>query len=179
MEIEPCYLIGKFGVYAESLAEEMERNAFRVKQGFRVGEMPEALTLTNIESQGLLFFTGSLTVSKEFELDSADYTIGGTWRGINAARVTVNGHDAGCALYDSDRIDCSEWLHPGKNTVILKLYGNLRNMMGPHHLREGESYRVGPSSFFQENCVFSPNAEKNWNDDYCFVHTGLLPQEAE
>jgi hypothetical protein len=44
--------------------------------------------------------------------------------------------------------------------------------MGPHHLEEGESYAVGPATFFKE-----PNIWGNgrWNDAYCFMPFGLQP----
>jgi len=57
--------------------------------------------------------------------------------------------------------------------VKITLVNNLRNLLGPHHLKVGESYVVGPHSFFKESCVWNGNAEKQWDDDYCFVTMGI------
>jgi hypothetical protein len=52
----------------------------------------------------------------------------------------------------------------------LELTSGLRNLLGPHHLEEGESYGVGPGSFFKEPNIWG---HAPWNDDYCFVAFGL------
>ena len=60
-------------------------------------------------------------------------------------------------------------LHCGENSLELELTSGLRNLLGPHHLEEGESFAVGPACFFKE-----PNIWGNlpWNDGYCFVEFG-------
>ncbi len=173
MEIEPCYLVGDFGVRAENAVTELDRNAFRVADGFTVCAQPEEVTLTEIEKQGFLFFAGCLTVEKEFDLGDAAYVLALKRKGVNVVTAKVNGVDAGTILYESDVLELSGLLKPGKNMVELKLYNNLRNMMGPHHLQEGESYGVGPSSFFKENCIWCTWALGQWDEDYCFVETSV------
>ena len=68
--------------------------------------------------------------------------------------------------------DCAAQQRPGGCTVTLELTTSLRNLLGPHHLDEGESYGVNTRSFDKE-----PNAIDNpappWNDGYCFVKLGL------
>ena len=61
----------------------------------------------------------------------------------------------------------------GITTVKYTLINNLRNLLGPHHLKEGESYWICPSHFYKEPCVWSSNPEADWNEDYCFVEMGL------
>ena len=61
----------------------------------------------------------------------------------------------------------------GRQKIKLTLINNLRNLLGPHHLKEGECYNVCPSSFYKENCIWNERAEDTWNDDYCFVEFGL------
>ncbi len=48
---------------------------------------------------------------------------------------------------------------------------NLRNLMGPHHLPEGEATWVEPASFFKEQCVWCPNPK--WDENYCFVEMSI------
>lgn len=176
MEIEPCYLMGTFGVRALGTPVKLERDAFRVRDGFVVCAMPKTVTLTELEKQGFLFFSGALTVSKTVTLEDPNYRLAMVRKGVNVVEAAVNGTPAGVILYRSDRPDCSALLHPGENRLTLTLLNNLRNMMGPHHLAEGESYAVGPASFFREPCVFNEHPEANWNDDYCFVETSVTTE---
>ena len=173
MEIEPCYLVGNFGVRAEGAVTKLDKDAFRVPDGFTICAMPETVTLTELEKQGFLFFAGKLTVSKEVELTDVDYRVALNRKGFNVVKVAVNDTDAGLIMYKSNRVDCSGLLKPGTNKITLTLLNNLRNMMGPHHLDIGECYSVGPGSFFKEPCVYAPRPGQSWDDDYCFVEMSV------
>ena len=65
-----------------------------------------------------------------------------------------------------------EGLFAGKHTIKLTLINNLRNLLGPHHLKVGECWSVSPKGFYKENCVWNTNAERDWDEDYCFVIFG-------
>ena len=66
--------------------------------------------------------------------------------------------------------ECSAY----SSEVEITLINNLRNVLGPHHLSEGECYHVCPNSFIKEKCVWNAdNPEEKWNDGYCFVETGI------
>ena len=60
---------------------------------------------------------------------------------------------------------------PGENRVELTLTNSLRNLLGPHHVEEGESYGVAPNQFFQESKIWG--TPSRWNDGYCLVETSL------
>ena len=49
--------------------------------------------------------------------------------------------------------------------------------MGPHHLKEGESYAVKPDSFYKESCIWSSDAENFWDEDYCFAEMNLTDEK--
>ena len=68
--------------------------------------------------------------------------------------------------------DVSEHINIGENEIELTLTNNLRNMQGPFHLEEGESYRVTPRAFYKEKCVWKEK-ETVWNDNYCFVNLSI------
>ena len=176
MEIESCYLAGDFGVRLDGQITPLARDAFRYHGDYVLCEKPETVTLTGIEKQGFPFFAGKLTLTAKLELEDTNYQIALQRKGVNAVAVQINGQDAGSILYKSDRLDCSRLLHPGENEITLTLYNNLRNLMGPHHLKEGESYGVGPSSFFKEACIWHPRAQEQWDEDYCFVETGIAAE---
>ncbi len=79
---------------------------------------------------------------------------------------------AGSGAY---RADLGDALGSGETVFEIELTGGLRNLLGPHHLQEGESYAVAPPSFYKEPSVFGCAP---WDDDYCFVEFGVcLPSE--
>ena len=170
MEIEPCYIIGNFGVCMDAPFASIDRNAFRTEGKFVITEAPKKVTLQQIEKQGFLFFAGNMSLTKEIELADTNYRLQLKRNSLNAVEVTINGENAGTICFLGDVIDCSKFLKPGKNTITLKLYGTLRNMMGPHHL-EVEHYRVKPALFYKENNPWP--APYEWVENYCFVEVNL------
>ena len=170
LEIEPCYIIGDFGVSLDGKAWDIDRNAFRFDGQFSIMEPINEITLTQIEKQGRPFFSGILTATKELELEDTDYHLQLTRNSINAVEVEINGENAGTICFTGDVIDCSQYLKPGKNQIKLKLLGTLRNMMGPHHLAV-EHYRVKPALFYKEHNPWP--APYEWVPEYCFVELNL------
>jgi hypothetical protein len=170
LEIEPCYIIGDFGVFLEGNVQDIDRNAFRFDGKFVIDAPVNEITLTQIEKQGRAFFSGRLTVTKELELEDTDYHLQVTRNSINGVEVTINGMYAGGICFTGDTIDCSKYLKPGKNQITLQLLGTLRNMMGPHHLAV-EHYRVKPSLFYKEHNPWP--APYEWVPEYCFVELNV------
>ena len=170
MEIEPCYIIGNFGVRMAAPHRAIDRKAFQTAGKFVITDAPKSVELTQIEKQGFLFFAGTMTVSKELDLTDTNYHLQLVRNGLNAVEVIINGENAGTICFNGDVIDCSRYLKPGKNQIALRLYGTLRNMMGPHHLAE-EHYRVKPSLFYKEQNPWP--APYEWVEDYCFVEVSL------
>lgn len=176
IEIEPCYLAGSFGVRFSGKREQLENNAIRLTGDFSITEMPEYIELKNIESQGFPFFAGELTLSKKFGADLSGMEVAFEKTGVNAVEIGVNGKECETLLWYPFKADISELLIGGENTLSLKLYNNLRNMLGPHHLEMGESYRVTHGEFFKEENVWAwggGDIEKGWNDGYCLIETSV------
>lgn len=173
-EIEPIYLSGSFGVRMDGEFEELERRAFRFRGAFTLTEPPKTVTLHNIERQGYAFFAGSLKLKKMIAAGDGAYKLQFDKYGINAVGISVNGNEAGSVLWNPAEADVSELIRQGENEVELTLKNNLRNMLGPHHLKEGETYFAAPSSFYAEPCIWNDNAAEQWDSGYCFVHTGLM-----
>jgi hypothetical protein len=73
-------------------------------------------------------------------------------------------------------VDTSNYLNIGENEIELTICNNLRNLLGPHHLEEGESLLVRPCSFFKGESLWLPSWMKQieWNNDYCFVEMSVL-----
>ena len=75
-------------------------------------------------------------------------------------------------MWEPFEADVSDYINIGDNEIELTLTNNLRNMQGPFHLEEGESYRVSPTSFYKEKCVWKKK-ETGWKDNYCFVDVSV------
>lgn len=172
-EIEPCYLVGDFGVEVEGEWKPLERNAYRTGDSFTIVKMPEKITLTDIQKQGFVFFAGSISVSKEFDFEDKNYKVAFQKAGINAVNVNVNGESAADLLWHPFSCDISRYLNKGKNKITLTLYNTLRNMQGPHHLKEGESFGVMPAMFYKEPCIWNLKYGGEWGEGYCFVENSI------
>lgn len=169
MEIEPCYLLGNFGVKMDGKIKELERNAFRFEGKFIITDAPQQVKSKEIEKQGFPFFAGCMVLKKEFELTDTNYEMNFDLSGFNSISVNVNESKVDTVLWRPYRVDISHFLKIGKNIIRLELKNNLRNMMGPHHLEEGECFLVAPRSFYKEKCVWLAEENKAWNENYCFV----------
>jgi hypothetical protein len=120
-ELEPIYVRGEFGI------EPVDR-------GWRLVP-PQVLTTGAWEPQGLAMYAEGVSYAQTFEIDDAE----GSWRvevpdwlGTVAA-LTVNGRPAGLFVGPPYELDVSGLLRPGRNEIVVTVYGSLKNHMGPHH----------------------------------------------
>lgn len=175
MEIESVYLVGDFAVRCNGDIVEADKGAAFFADDFTIVAPHDRITLSCIERQGYPFFSGSITLKKSFELDSTDYKLAFNKQGINAVKIKVNGNDVRTVLWAPYETDISEYLSVGENEIEITLINNLRNLLGPHHLGEGESYFVSPSSFYRRACVWNSFGEnKAFREEYSLVKTGLI-----
>ncbi|MPN47370.1 hypothetical protein SDC9_194972 [bioreactor metagenome] len=63
-------------------------------------------------------------------------------------------------------------IHAGKNTLEIEVTTSLRNLLGPFHLKEGESYGVHTLSFNREANVLGWPAPP-YDSGYCMVKLGI------
>lgn len=169
-EIEAIYLVGDFGVKTAGEWTELERHAVRYSGDFVISEPVRKITLSHIEQQGFPFFSGELSVEGEMDVQGENPVLVLDFNGINAVRIEVGALQK--TVLTDDRISLRS-VNRGRHKIRLTLINNLRNLLGPHHLEEGESYLVRPNSFYKEECVWSKGyTDKQWNEDYCFVKMG-------
>lgn len=173
MEIEPMYLVGDFSVRTDGEFVELDRNVSRYKGDFVISEPKTSITLQNIERQGFPFFAGILTVKKKFNRSQNQLDF--VKRGINVVKVKVNGSEMKNLLWEPYTTDLSDYLKDEENEVELTLINNLRNLLGPFHLSEGETYFCSPASFYQEECIWNADSRKErWNRNYCFANVSII-----
>ena len=90
--------------------------------------------------------------------------------------IILDGKKVSEKMWEPFMTDVSEYINMGENEIELTLTNNLRNMQGPFHLEQGESYRVCPDAFYKEKCVWKYNSAE-WNDEYCFVEFSIENRE--
>ena len=87
----------------------------------------------------------------------------------------INGSEAGFVYSaGSNAVPVAGSLKPGSNTLDFELTLSLRNMLGPFHLADGESYWVGTRSFTKEDVLGRKNP---YVPDYSFVCFGIRDVE--
>ncbi len=182
MEVEPIYLVGDFALELCGELCEIDNDAYRISEMPVIAHPRGSVDIERLDLSGYSQLAGKLTLTKSFTVDSTHRHVTLKGRGVNSVRLFVNGEHVKTVMNPPYRVDISEYLRKGENTVTLELLNNLRNMMGPHHLKEGECFFVCPSSFYMESNIFNPlpgadgschGTLPQWRDDYCFVHFGL------
>ncbi|MBO5040403.1 MAG: hypothetical protein J6D09_04815 [Clostridia bacterium] len=173
MEIESIYLIGNFSVKTEGEFEILDKDAVRYNGEFVISAPKEKIDIYGIERQGFPFFNGKLTVKKTFDLKKGSYKLEFNKMLASSVSVKVNGIDAGDILFRPYTIDISPYIADGENEIEFSIITSLRNLLGPHHIEEGETYEVTPACFHKEDTLWGTWAKKPWNDGYCFVINGI------
>jgi hypothetical protein len=182
VEIEPIYIAGDFSAEIKGAVEELDRDAYRIKEPPVIAPARKTVDINRLDMSGYPEFSGELTLTKSFRLDGTDHHVTLVGRGINCIHLTVNGKYVTKKLFGPYDVDISDHLVKGENTLELKIVNNLRNMQGPFHMKEGECFGVGPRAFFRESNVFSHPAGAGeschdvlpwWHDDICLVHYGV------
>lgn len=177
MELEAIYLKGDFAVKTDCDFESLDRRALRTQGNFYITAAPKRLKSGEIASQGYPFFAGSMTFKQTVNL-SADECKNRSIKfdrlPSSVTKVKVNGKDAGKIMWQPYEVDISDYLISGENEIEITVTGNLRNLLGPFHLSDGENYWVSPPCFFHESPIWSNGLNKKWTDSYCFVEFGLF-----
>ncbi len=176
MEIEAMYLVGDFSVETDAQYEELPRKACRYPAGasFVIAAPKTSVCTEKINRQGYPFFAGEMVIEKTFVADDGKWMLDFEKCGINVVKVEINGKPVGKFMYEPYTADVTDMLRKGENTLRLTLVNNVRNLLGPHHLSEGESYSVGPGSFYKEACIwYRVNDPARWNDGYCFADVSI------
>lgn len=175
MEIENIYITGNFSVKTVGKWEKLDKDATRYNGGFKIANLITTIELKDIQKQGFPFFAGRLTVKKIFDIYDVNKYMQIKIKGINVVKIKINEQLVSTLIWNNEIIDLSGYLKQGENIIEMVLFNNLRNLLGPHHLEEGESYMVRPSSFIKGENIWNWNRDKpiDWNDGYCFTEQSV------
>ena len=170
-EIEAIYLLGDFAVKTDGKWEKLDKDAVRYSGDFAIEKQKDTLKPQNIEQQGYPFFAGEMTLETELDIVGENPILDLDIKGINAVKVKIG--DTEKVMLTDNRLPLSDFSSVGEVQAEITLINNLRNMLGPHHLKEGECYGVGPWCFFKERCIWADNPKKDWDDNYCFAQMSI------
>lgn len=171
MEIEAIYLVGDFTVKTPGQWTPLEKHAVRYRGSFELDVPKESIGLKHIEQQGYPFFSGEMVLEGELDIAGENSVLLINRQGFNAVKVEIGSAERW--MLTNDKISLKDFGVKGRVKVRLTLINNLRNLLGPHHLKEGESVAVEPNKFFKEPCVWNGNPEMIWDDDYTFMELGI------
>ncbi len=177
-EIENIYLASNFRVEHDGEVKQLDRQAKRYCGKFTLGQplVNSVINAADIAEDGMPFFAGKIVLKQNFTLTADEIAKCRYLRfrhiGANSYRVKINGIELGL-LYDGQfALPVGNTLENGMNSLEIEMTVSLRNMLGPHHNEEGESYSVHTLSWLKE-----PNAadKKNvpFNENYCLVELGI------
>ena len=150
VELESVYIIGDFGVeFRKGSRTAPHASRWMLGRPTLVDE-PASSTGRDLIAEGYPFFVGRLTLEKEVVIKgtpSPEAVLELPPFAAITADVRVNEQEAGIVWKTPRRVPVGGLLRRGRNLVAVTLTTSLRNMLGPHHNKEGESYWVHPGSF--------------------------------
>lgn len=164
MEVEQVYIVGDFGARINGDINIFEEASYSIGETPVIVAPPETVLAESIDFSGYPEFTGELVIEREFDIDDTARFVDLDGLGTNSVHLAVNGTEVAVKMFAPFRVDISEYLIPGKNTITLRIINNLRNMQGPFHLNRGDDAGIGPGHFFRESNVFNHPAGKG--EDY-------------
>jgi len=200
-EIESIYLIGDFAVTAEVSKKPLpetqrDRIEYLPRQGIhRFSEFTLAGEKDRFSGdlvpQGYPFYAGRFALDQTFVMSDIDperrYFLTFPKTETTVIDVSLNGEELGAVAWSPWEIEITDALRKGENAVTVTLINSLRNLLGPHHHRDGELTEVGPVSF--TGAIrwpdFGPGEADwydvrlegepgKWRDDYFMVPFGVL-----
>ena len=170
-ELEAVYIVGGFKVKFDGDYTPSNNNSFFAKGKFTI--IPPDKNNKNIDDvksftkNGYPFFAGDITVSAAVNIDKSQgkRIILDITRPDSVLSVVKIGEHEHIFMWAPYRYDITELVNNGENEISVTLYTSNRNLLGPLHNNEGESYGVGPHTFIHNQ---NPDI-----DAYAFVNFGL------
>lgn len=154
MEIEPVYIVGSFGAKIVGNKDKFEESSYRIEETPVICEPPAVVLAEALESSGYPELAGRLTLRRTVIVDDVNRHVYLAGRGMNSVSLKVNGTHVATKMFAPYEVDLSDFLKVGENTFELTILNNLRNLLGPHHMKEGDRAHISPRSFYRESNVF-------------------------
>lgn len=179
VEPESIYIRGAFDVLPLGGASDGIFRYSLPDAGFSLVP-PTEKKLGDLTRQGLWFYRGDALYTLSVQKPAAG-------RRLLLRVGRYNGTFLECRIGDTvlrtfeepGELDITDCLEPGNNTIILRLAGSNRNLLGPHHHRNGENFLVGPATFNGTYAALeefmSPwiQEKSTWTDAYGVIPFGI------
>jgi hypothetical protein len=155
MELEAVYLLGEFAVPATYRGEKVKSRGATFKR-WQVYPRLQAVTqqtyyYDDLVSQGLPHFVGEVLLSQTFNVSNLpeNAQIYLELEALQAATavVMVNGQHVGQLNWHPLKLDVTQALKQGENTLSITLVTSLRNLLGPFHAARSDPTFVSPATF--------------------------------
>lgn len=168
-EIEPVYLVGSFGVKAQTPYIYGKMYTALNDGPFTIVRQESTVDIKDITSDLYPFYSGMFTVEKEFNAKKGDYifNIDGQFSILN---VYVNNKFVKTLMFDRK---CTLSLDDVKNTIRFEIIGSLRNTFGPLHHKNDELTVVCPDSFTFEGDWDEEAVPEDYKERYSFIKIGV------
>ena len=137
---ENIYLLGMFGVWLKGSKP-------------RIGRLPEKLQIGDWTTQGLPFYSGSLTYRRNIRINKKPgrhiVVCIPEYRGVGV-RVLVDGQPAGLIGWEPNEVDITDAINNSTLEIGIEILGHRRNSHGPLHHSEKWPEWTGPLQFITE-----------------------------
>lgn len=175
-ELESIYIIGNFAVKNSNGFSFGGRHTIWADNEFVLADMPSKFSKNDLTTQGLCFFSGCAKLVQNLKLKKKAeerylLDIGPIYAPVY--KIIINGFVVKTVMWPSGPLNITGFIRDGLNRFELFLYSSNRNLLGPHHFAEGESYSVGPSTFTDTAGWADNITTEMWSDRYCFVRFGF------
>lgn len=167
-ELEAIYIIGDFSVRNNDECRYAERKAIFTGRDFTLCPPVDEVDCCNITESGYWFFRGEMEIANNISVEKKEgvrYIIEPKTFACPAAELYVNGKYAAIMAFSPFKYDVTDYLKDGINEIKIKIYASNRNLLGPFHREEGESYAVSPWTFQDPN--------GRYDDGFVFVKFGI------
>ncbi|HOO56082.1 MAG TPA: glycosyl hydrolase [bacterium] len=124
MEAEAVYVVGDFTVRKNK------------KVGYAIMPPEKETKTRNLTGPGWPFFSGTIRLASEFNADpqtGEKYFIELDGFNCDVAEFSVNGKPAGVIAFHPYKIEVTDLVKSGSNSIEMSLTGNNRNLLGPQH----------------------------------------------
>ncbi|MBL8028589.1 MAG: hypothetical protein JNL74_19345 [Fibrobacteres bacterium] len=151
--LEIVYLLGRFGTTVDGLKLSLT-------------EPVSSLKIGDWCNQGLAFYSGSVSyITSAVKPNDKErvYLAVPEYNGV-ALKIHVNGKSAGIIAWQPDEADITDYMHEGKNEILIEVLGHRRNSHGPHHHQEKWPRWTGPAQY---------QSTELWFEGYNLVPCGL------
>lgn len=175
IELESVYVKGDFDVNALDCIEN-HGNYYRVPNNFILSSSKEK-HLGDLTAQGMWFYRGNAEYRFDLQYDGEKKVKLFIKNAVaTCAQITINGKTKMIIKYLYG-VDIQDMLEQGENLVKVRLIGNNRNLLGPHHHIKGVSPLTGPNTFlgvkgFEDFASPEITEDSTWIHDYTFVPFG-------